>query len=71
MVERKDPRNVAVIGSDEPDAIAAARYVEDDFRIRSGLCPNGHGLLEPTSYGQRCPKCHFFCNTKAEQVTAQ
>lgn len=68
MVERKDPSRFVVLGGTEADAVRAA---EDDFRIRSGMCPNGHGLLEPTDYGQRCPKCGFFCNTKAEQVTAQ
>lgn len=68
MVERKDPAFVHVLGGDEADA---ARFVENDFRIRSGMCPNGHGLLEPTDYGQRCTTCGFFCNTKAEQVTAQ
>lgn len=68
MVERQDPRNVFVLGGDEA---AAARFVENDYHIRSGMCPNGCGLLEPTDYGQRCPKCKFFCNTKAEQVTAQ
>jgi hypothetical protein len=68
MVERKDPENIVVLGGDER---SAARFVEDDYRIRSGLCPNKCGLLGPTDYGQKCPKCGFFCNTKAEQVTAQ
>ena len=65
-VERKDPeRFVALGGWTEAER---ARFVEHDFRIRSGMCPNGHGLLEPTDYGQRCPACGFFCNIRAEQA---
>ena len=62
-VERKDPSRVLVIGGCEEDV---ARHIESDFRIRSGMCPNGHGLLDATDYGQRCPACGFFCNTPAE-----
>ena len=64
-VERADPDRFVILG-DHTDA-DKARFVESDFRIRSGLCPNGHGLMEPTDYGQRCPACGFLCNTKAEQ----
>lgn len=67
MVERKDPSQF--VGCF--DAADAARHAETDFRIRSGMCPNGHGLLEPTDFGQRCAECGFFCNTRAEKVSAQ
>ena len=62
-IERKDPANIAVIGGDET---AVQQFIESDFRIRNGMCPNGHGLMEPTDFGQRCPTCKFFCNTKSE-----
>jgi len=68
MIERIDPSRLVVVGGSDEDA---RRFAEDDFKIRSGMCPNGCGLLEPTDYGQRCPKCRFFCNTKAEQDTRQ
>ena len=67
MVERKDPALVHVLGGTAEDA---ARFVESDFRIRSGLCPNGHGLMQPTEFGQTCEQCGFLCNTRAEMVTA-
>lgn len=63
-IERKDPSRIAVLGGDEAEV---RRFIESDFRIRSGLCPNGHGLMTPNDYGQECPACGFFCNTKAEQ----
>lgn len=63
MVERRDPSRFVVVGGTEADA---ARAAESDFRIRSGMCPNGHGLMNPTDYGQECPACGFFCNTPAE-----
>jgi hypothetical protein len=63
MVERREVSQIVVVGGDEKDA---ARFVEEDFRIRSGMCPNGCGLNEATDYGQRCPKCGFFCNTSPE-----
>lgn len=67
MVERKDPSQFVVIGGGDADSVRAA---EEDFRIRSGTCPNGCGLLEPTDYGQRCQACGFFCNTHAEAGAA-
>lgn len=63
MVERKDPSQFIVIGGDKKESQA---FADRDFSVRSGVCPNGHGLLEPTDYGQRCPTCGFFCNVKAE-----
>jgi hypothetical protein len=64
MVERKDQSQFFVIGGTPEDARA---FAERDFNIRSGLCPNGHGLMEPTEYGQKCQRCGFLCNVKAEQ----
>jgi len=63
MVERKEIGQIVVLGGTESDA---ARFVEEDYLIRSGMCPNGCGLNEATDYGQRCPACGFFCNTPAE-----
>jgi hypothetical protein len=67
MIQRKDPANIIGFGTAEE----TAKFIESDFRIRSGLCPNGHGLMEATDYGQRCPQCGFFCNTPAEKVPLQ
>lgn len=65
MVERLDPSRIAV--EDGPDAAKQVRrYIESDFKIRSGLCPNGCGLMTENDYGQECPACNFSCNTKAE-----
>ena len=64
MIERKDPSQFVVLGGTQEESRA---FAERDFNIRSGMCPNGHGLLEPTDYGQKCPECGFFCNVKAEQ----
>src|ERR1700675_470102 len=38
MVNRIDPARVEVIGGDEA---SKKRFIESDYRIRSGLCPNG------------------------------
>lgn len=63
MVERADPKRIRVLGGTDADVRA---YIESDYKIRSGLCPNGCGLLMENDYGQECPKCRFSCNTKAE-----
>ena len=63
MVERAHPDRIEVLGGKPGDK---ERYIESDFKIRSGLCPNGCGLLMENDYGQECPTCHFSCNTKAE-----
>jgi len=63
-VERLDPSRVA--GASEEDVRA---FIESDFKIRSGLCPNGCGLLTPLSWGQECAKCYFSCNTVADPET--
>lgn len=64
-VERRDPQ--FVLGESEE---SVRRFIESDFRIRSGLCPNGHGLMNETNFGQECPQCGFFCNTRAERDTS-
>lgn len=67
MVERIDPSRYHVLGGTEDDA---ARFAEQDFKIRSGLCPNGCGLMSWDGALQQCGKCNFICNTRPEQ-TAQ
>lgn len=76
-VERLDPSRLAV--EDGPDAAQRVRqHIESDFAIRSGLCPNGCGLLAPLTdndypafRGQECPACHFSTNVPAEKETPQ
>ena len=67
MVERKDPRRIAVSSGGEE---AVRRHIESDFKIRSGLCPNDCGLLAEGHGIQECPKCHFVTNVLAEKGTA-
>jgi len=64
MVERVSPDRLSIIGGNEDDL---KRYIESDFKIRSGLCPNGCGLMGENDYGQECPACKFSCNTPAEK----
>lgn len=64
MVERIDPSRIAVPEGSEGDV---KRYIESDFKIRSGLCPNDCGLMTECDYGQECPACKFSCNTAAEK----
>jgi hypothetical protein len=66
-VERISPDCLAV---PEGQEASIAAYIESDFKIRSGLCPNGDGLMTETDFGQECPVCHFSCNTKAEKGIA-
>ena len=66
MVERLDQDRIGVLGGDDDDV---AVFIESDFKIRSGMCPNDCGLLTPDQYGQSCEKCGFSCNTKAELST--
>ena len=68
MPERIDPSRIIVLGGTEEDA---RRFVESNFRIRSGMCPNGHGLMTQTDFGQECPTCGFFCNTRPDKETPQ
>ena len=59
-IERADPDRIEVLGGKPGDK---ERCIESDFRIRSGLCPNGHGLMTMGGWGQECPTCGFTCNT--------
>jgi hypothetical protein len=65
-VERLDPSRIAGLSGDD-----VRRFIESDFKIRSGLCPNGHGLMTENDYGQECPVCGFSCNTKPEKGVEQ
>ena len=67
-VERKDPNQICVLGGEPGDA---ERVIESDFRIRSGMCPNGHGLMGAGGWGQQCGTCGFTCNTMPDKETAQ
>lgn len=64
-VERLDPDRIAVLGGCEDDV---RRFVESDFKIRSGLCPNGHGLMRESDHGQECPSCGFGTNVRADRT---
>lgn len=64
-IERIDKDRIAGISGTDLD-----KFVESDFKIRSGLCPNGHGLMTLGGWGQECPVCGFTCNTKPE-LTSQ
>jgi hypothetical protein len=63
-VERLDPERIGIAGGDEADV---RRFIESDFRIRSGTCPNGCGLMTETDFGQECTACHFSTNKRAEK----
>lgn len=60
-IERIDKSRIAGLAGTDLD-----KYVESDFKIRSGLCPNGHGLMTADDDGQRCPACGFWTNVPAE-----
>ena len=61
-VERLDPAQLA--GLDEQSVRA---FIESDFKIRSGLCPNDHGLMRETEYIQHCVVCGFSTNKLPER----
>lgn len=65
MVERLDPSRIGVIDGQDADK-RVRQFIEHDHAMRSGLCPNGCGLMTENDYGQECPACHFSCNVKAE-----
>lgn len=68
MIERADPDRVEVLCGKPGDK---ERYLRSDQRIRSGMCPNGCGLMAPAgNWGQECLQCNFVCNTLPE-LTAQ
>lgn len=60
-VDRIDKDRIAGISGTDLD-----KFVESDFKIRSGLCPNGHGLMTADASGQQCPVCGFWTNVPAE-----
>lgn len=60
-VERKDPDTIHGLSRAE-----AERFCDHDVLIRSGMCPNGCGLMSEDAGGQQCPSCGFFCNTARE-----
>lgn len=68
MVDRLDSKNIFFGSGDER---SADEFVRHDHLIRSGMCPNGCGMLLGTEFGQECLKCKFFCNTRAEAVQSQ
>lgn len=63
-VERIDPDRIGIPGGSEADI---RRFVENDFNIRSGLCPNGHGLMGENDWGQECPRCGFGTNVRPDR----
>lgn len=63
MVERLDPSRIEVLFGSPGDK---EKFLQADYLIRSGMCPNGHGLMKAGGWGQECPKCGFTCNTMPE-----
>ncbi len=64
MVARSDPDHVFIIGGTREDA---EKFCDNDFKIRSGLCPNcPDTLLQQTNDGQYCNKCRFSTNARCE-----
>jgi hypothetical protein len=61
MIERIDRNRIIGLSEAELDL-----YVESDFRIRSGMCPNEHGLLHDDGNVQRCETCGFVTNVRPE-----
>lgn len=41
-------------------------FIESDYKIRRGLCPNDCGLLHQNEFGQECQICNFICNKLSE-----
>lgn len=67
-VERLDPSQVM---GESPEAVAA--FIESDYKVRSGLCPNDCGLLTIVEDGriQECQKCGYFTNKMPDKDTSQ
>ena len=61
MVERIDKNRIVGLSGTDLD-----KFVEHDFLMRSGMCPNGHGLMTLGGWGQECPQCHFTTNVQPE-----
>lgn len=62
-VERIDPDRIEVLCGRPGDK---ERYLRSDHLIRSGMCPNGCGLMTTLGWGQECDPCGFSCNTLPE-----
>jgi hypothetical protein len=67
-VERTHPDSIAILGGDGTEK-EKRDFLERDFRIRSGLCPNGCGLMSYADGIQSCAKCNFACNIRPELET--
>ena len=65
-IERLDRSRI--VGLSEADVDA---FIESDFKIRSGLCPNGHGLMALDGWGQECAQCGFTTNKMPDKDTSQ
>lgn len=65
-VERLSPEQLSGLSADD-----VANFIESDFRIRSGLCPNDCGLMHELAWGQQCGSCGFSCNKPAEKGAQQ
>jgi len=59
LVERLDPDSIDVLGGSADDK---ERFLRSDQMIRSGLCPNGHGLMTAPDGMQECSVCGFSTN---------
>jgi hypothetical protein len=65
-IERLDPSTIGIAGGDEADV---RRFIESDYCIRQGLCPNGHGLMTQAAREQECPVCQFTTNKMPDAGT--
>ena len=63
MIERLDKDSLMMIGGGDKELDA---FIEGDFKVRSGMCPNGHGLLNSEEYGQSCSECGYWTNIRPE-----
>jgi hypothetical protein len=62
-VQRKNPDHIHGFAT----RAEAEKYCDQDLLIRTGMCPNGCGLMvEFVGGDQTCEKCGFWCNTKRE-----
>ncbi len=68
MVTRLNPDCLATPNGDDE---TIRKFIESDFKIRSGTCPNGCGLMREIGYGQECSACGFSCNTKQDKENPQ
>lgn len=68
MIERLHPDQIGVAGGEASDV---AKFIEHDYRIRSGTCPNGCGLMIEVPGGQECNVCNFSCNIPSDKGSPQ